>query len=1016
MSLHRSLFFTMIFITILALAFRLESRLVTDERMATNQMVQAIQYNNRVRQEANIYSTVQNTFSRFRDLVSNNHMALFRYGWAPDFVEKSLPPYSLAIAIADGKGNLLNSADLRGETNPEFLARFLAIDDLKTRNYKEDVFFNPKYEELCKECDDLLHEYIGDPVDKIVFMQMRAGRMATFRSAERCVGVYWDKLTVANGQLVYFFCRIDLHKMSALHVFKTIAETESVGNFAAAFFDGRSGEFVAGNSLQIAKKKSETDYVNQVCRDFIGKAGNNRHMRTEMFRHGSLAVVIGREVTGTPFFPVVIARLQGLSDARSTQIYRLLAFAGVCLVFLVFVQTVVFGRGLKLSVGKVLILASLFAIFMPFMMGRSIFQLILREASASERLKIERNLHNTLTGIDSGIRLYNANLFQSFLKSFAHPDTIRSLKEAREQQALYENSPAERANIDLKAHDQDVLNIAERAFAPFISSYKTSGDPGRRANAILVMGPNGFLRYYDRFKREVVGHSAESRNDSMFMLLNMYRKTIEKFFARDEFVPGLLESKKTASAEAIEKAMYDEIKKHIITSFGNERFYEIFSRLEGLSSMRTSVGTTLFTVFPLRIGGLIEYFCGVGWDEYAIGESYLKNAFAEIINVNNDSRKLVSLLDIFDPAAFIAADPVLVQAFSGFRAESFFSQDTESPRLSTLIRSASRNRRITRYVGTGDEKAIYQALPGRYLGLYTVGGRQDTSYLDRIEFWRSVIFMSGLIVFLIFAVLAAINISRSFTGPLEHLLWGLNCIEAGNYEVKLKDSREDEFGSISRAFNRMVKGLRERNALGSFVSESVRRLASNPELFEKARQGSEAKFTILFADFDGFSEFATTADEKAVQRKLEFSLERFFRYADEYGGEVDKVVGEKLLIVFSHERHGKKNAAVAAIKLAKRILHDFKADPDIKPVFGINSGRVISGIIGTPEVRIDNTVIGDPVNVAARMCSLANSESMPIIISGAVRDCLGSSYPVKPVSIERIRGKKQEVEVFNLVV
>jgi len=1014
MTLHRSLFFTLVFIVILVLTLRLDSQLIRNDRVEMDQLSQAIHLNTRVRQEANVHTLVQKTFSQFRDLISQNHKALFRFAWSPDFIDRNLPKYSLAIALVDKNGALIDSADLRGKTDPELIAKFVYVDYLKFRKYKEDVLFNPKHAELRQYADRLLGEYIGCPVDRVAFMQMRAGRLTTFRSAEELIGIYWDKMAVSSDQLIYFFCRLDLHEMPDLHIYRTIADSEQTDSMMTMFFDSRSGKFVTGSGDKASSRESEVAFANRVCRDIVSRNDRSRRLRTEVFRQGSLTVVVGREVAGTGLLPVVIARLHGSSESYAAQSTKILAFAGASLVLLLFVQTVVFGRGLRLSVGKVLILASMFAIFMPFMMGRSIFQLILREASETERLKIERNLHNTLSGLDSGVRLYNANLFRSFLSSFAHPETLSALKKARIQQVLYDKSVGDKSKINVKEYDGAVLNIAERAFAPFVTGFETAGDAERRANAILVMGPDGFIRYYDRFKREVVGHTADSRHDSMFMLLDMYRKTIEKFFPRSDFVAGLIDHKKTASAEALEKAMYDEIKSQLIDSVGTERFYDLFSRLEGLSSMRTSIGTTLFAVFPLRINGLIEYFCGIGWDEYAIGESYLKRAFSEIVNVNNGRKNISSLLDLLDPAVLIMATPVLVQTFSGFRAESFFSQTTESPRLSALIRSASRNRRLLRHVGTGDDQAIYQALPGRYLGLYTLGGRQDTSHLDRIEFWRNVIFMSGMVIFLIFAVLAAVNISRSFTGPLEHLLWGLNCIEAGNYDVKLKDSREDEFGSISRAFNRMVKGLRERNALGSFVSESVRRLASNPELFEKARQGSEAKFTILFADFDGFTEFAAEASEQQVQRKLEFSLERFFRYAEEYGGEVDKVIGEKLLIVFSHEQHGKKNAAVAAIKLARRILSDFKGDRDIKPVFGINSGRVISGIIGTPEVRIDNTVIGDPVNVAARMCSLATSETMPIIISGAIRDCLGAGYKVKPVAVEKIRGKKQEVEVFSL--
>jgi len=1015
MSLPRSLLFALFFIVILVLTLRLDGELIKNGRFEIDQVTQAMQFNNRVRQEANIHSVVQKTFGRFGDLLTKDHSRYFRKVSIPDFLEQSLPIDSLALALVDNQGKLIAFSDLKGNTSSELIARFVNIDYLKLRHYSDDVLFNPKYEDLRQQSDSLLGEYVGWPVDRVAFMQMRAGRMAVFRSAQQYIGVYWDKMTISSEHNIYFFCRLELHKMSALHIYKTIAEAERSENMVVSFFDTRSKKFVAGRGSPVVVKESDVNFATRVCHDSVSNADKSGQIRTEIFRQGQLVIVIGREVSGTGLLPVVFTRLSDPSGTNTAQSAKVAIFAGISLMLLLFVQTVVFGRGLKLSVGKVLILASLLAIFMPFMMGRSIFQLILREASESERLKIERNLYNTLAGIDSGVRLYNANLFQSFLTSFAHPETLEAMQEMRRQQALYENGKKEESDLaELRKFDKEVLNIADRAFAPFLKGYRPTGDTERRANAMLIMGPNGFLRYFDRFKREVVGHTPDSRHDSMFMLLDLYRKSIEIFFAREEFAPGLIESNKRDSAEALEKTMYDEIKKQLVYSLGSEKFYDMFSKLEGLSSMRTSVGTTLFAVFPLWIDGLIEYFCGVGWDEYAIGESYLKNTFNDIVNVDNGSKRITSLLDLLDPAVLIKTTPILVQTYSGIRAESFYSQDVESPKLSILVRSASRNRRLLRHVGDGDDQAIYQALPGRYLGLYTVGGRQDTSYLDRIEFWRNVIFMSGMLIFLVFAVLAAINISRSFTGPLEHLLWGLNCIEAGNYEVKLKDSREDEFGSISRAFNRMVKGLRERNALGSFVSESVRRLASNPELFEKARLGSEAKFTILFAELGGFKEVAAKANEKEVQRKLEFSFEKFFHYAEVYGGEVDKVIGEKLLIIFSHDRHGKKNAAMAAVKLAKRVLQDFKSDSDIKPVFGINSGRVISGIIGTPEVRIDNTVIGDPVNVAARMCSLATGESMPIIISGAIRDCLGSDYSVKPVDIEKIRGKKQEVEVFSL--
>ncbi|MBU1108260.1 MAG: adenylate/guanylate cyclase domain-containing protein [Candidatus Riflebacteria bacterium] len=1018
MTLHRSLAFALCFIIVLAFTIRLEEELGKSDRLKIDLSAQALQLNDRIRQEANVHSLVQKAFGRFRDLISINYKSLFRYGWPPDFLNSELPINSLSVALVDNQGKLLETANLAGDIDTEFIENFVRVECLKNGTYTEDVLFNPKHKSLLLRTDKLLGDFIGLSIDRTAFMLMRAGRLATFKSEEKLTGVYWDKLTVSSEQTVFFFCRLDLHAMTASHIYRTIVKSELDANLAVAFYDRRSKEFLVNSDSPVISKKANFDFIKKVCSDAehvqIDKA---EQAKVELYRQNGLIVVVGRVVAGTDLTPIVVAELESGSNRFADRFANVAFFMVICVALLLFVQVSVFARGLRLSVGKVLIIASLLAIFMPFLMGSSIFRLILREVTDSERLKIERNLHNILAGIDSGVRLYNANLFQSFLRSFAHPDTLRDLKRAREIQTAYDKGgPEEKKNINLKKMDAAVFEIAERAFAPFLTGFESSGVRDRRANAILIFGPNNFMRYYDRFKREVVGHNESSRTDSMFVLLNMYKKTVEKFFPIAEFVSGLSELDKNMQANEMEKFVYEEIKAQLVNSVGAERFYELFSNFEGLNNLRSSVGATLFSVFPLRVNGLIEYFCGVGWDEYAIGESYLKTAFANIITSQKAPHKLRSLFDLLDPASLIDAAPVLLQTHSGVRAEAFSSDENESAKLAMMIRSSSRSRRLHRETGSGEDSALYQVLPGRFLSLYTVGGRQDTSHLERIEFWRHIIFLFGMLIFVVFAVFAAVNISRSFTGPLEHLLWGLNMIESGNYDVKLKDSREDEFGSISRAFNGMVKGLRERNALGNFVSESVRRLARSPELFEKAQQGSEAKYTILFADLAGFTRFAAKATEEQVYHKLEYSLDHFFRYAEELGGEVDKVIGEKLLIVFSHEQHGKKNAAIAAIKLAKRMVAAFKSDKEVRPVFGINSGRVISGIIGTPEVRMDNTVIGDPVNVAARMCSLANSGDMPIVISGAIRDCLGASYRVKPVAVSKIRGKKQEVEVFSLEV
>jgi adenylate cyclase len=213
----------------------------------------------------------------------------------------------------------------------------------------------------------------------------------------------------------------------------------------------------------------------------------------------------------------------------------------------------------------------------------------------------------------------------------------------------------------------------------------------------------------------------------------------------------------------------------------------------------------------------------------------------------------------------------------------------------------------------------------------------------------------------------------------------------------------------------MTRRLKEKDTLNQFVSESVKKLAANPELLKKALEGSEEEVTIVFASLEGFAKLAAEVNEKDLKAYLEFSLGRFFARAAQFGGEIDKVIGEKILIIFPHARLGREKAVEQALSLAAQIIEDFRNEENLKPVFGINMGGVISGIIGAAKVRMDLTVIGDPVNVASRLCSLAKSDSQPVVISGQINDLLPKSHASEKVNVERVRGKRQEVEVFRVI-
>lgn len=1016
MKLPTGLFYAMIVIIVFVMLFQLEPMLTENRTAGVKALADAYGLSERMRNEVNFDFQLQNGFNRFREQLYHDHEALFKGGMASDLLQH-MPPHTLAVAISDNAGGIDRYADLLGNSSSELVRMFVRLDYLYTQK-QEDVFFSEKYADELSAADRLLREFLGNKGDLISVLQLRASRLSIFNSPDRSTGLYWDSQTLKTGQKAYFFSRFDLTDIDPYFSIRLLLGELKKPGVLCAFYDLKKGRFIAGSRfMNFLKNPASADLVRS-CRA-LKESLNNSGQSVAVVNSAAYHGIIGRKIVSFGVVPVVVTEKTRQLHSAGFRASHVFIFAMICMMLTVFIQTFCFGRGLSVSVGKALILASLLAIFMPFMLGRSVFSLILTEASENESLKLERELHNLISGMDSGVRLFHGNVLQNFRRILFKSDTIKGLVKEEQGEARYRAANQQGIEDEgaVASFTGLVGRLAVEVFEPLARGMNMAIDNQRKANAIIVMGPGGFIRYFDRYKNLTYFSELLPETDSLFMILSLYRRTVEKFFLPEVLAPGLRTVEKSGKAGELERFKFEEIRNHVAASVGNEKLHEMLVNFEGLNHFRTTVGLVNFSVFPVWSENLIRYFCGVSWDEMATSRLYIARAYAGLNRGHQEAVKGVrSFFSWIDPASYFPKPPTFVQAYGNIRGEMLCSEGAESARMGMYLKSSNRSKKTIKERTTGDDEALYLVMPGRFFTLYMLGGRQDTAYLRKIEEWRAFILVVGMAIFVIFAVLAAVNISRSVSSPLEHLLWGISMIERNDYSVRLKDSRDDEFGSISRAFNLMARRLRERDTLGKFVSPSVRKLAGNPELFQLARQGAEAEVTVLFADMEGFAAFAATADCREVQDRLQLTLSQFYQIAEELGGEVDKVIGGKMLIVFHHQRMSRKSAAFAAVRLALRIIEIFQADKIIRPVFGLNSGKVICGIIGAPAVRMDNTVIGDPVNVAARLCSLADSREMPLVISGDIMAELGDSFAVKKVECEAIKGKKQEVDVYSLLI
>jgi adenylate cyclase len=230
--------------------------------------------------------------------------------------------------------------------------------------------------------------------------------------------------------------------------------------------------------------------------------------------------------------------------------------------------------------------------------------------------------------------------------------------------------------------------------------------------------------------------------------------------------------------------------------------------------------------------------------------------------------------------------------------------------------------------------------------------------------------IAALVIGLVGTVLTAMSIAD----PLRQLRWALGEVQRGNYNAHVQIYDASELGLLQAGFNDMVRDLSERQRLrdlfGRYVGEDVARraLESSPEL-----GGQERNVAVLFIDLVGSTALAATRPPSEVVNLLN----EFFRIVvdtvNRHGGFVNKFQGDAALAIFGVPLEHPDGAGE---------LHDELIEVLGENEFGIgvSAGRAIAGHIGA-QARFEYTVIGDPVNEAARLTELAKLEEGHVLAS-----------------------------------
>jgi adenylate cyclase len=246
-------------------------------------------------------------------------------------------------------------------------------------------------------------------------------------------------------------------------------------------------------------------------------------------------------------------------------------------------------------------------------------------------------------------------------------------------------------------------------------------------------------------------------------------------------------------------------------------------------------------------------------------------------------------------------------------------------------------------------------------------------------------------------------------------------VETGDLETTAGITRDDEIGHLAAAFNRMVAGLRReamvRDLFGQYVSPEVARLAIEQE---GHLQGQVIRCTVLFADIRRFTALAEVLPPTRLIGTLNRYFERMLAAVEEEGGIVNKFGGDSLLAIFGSPLNPSEDHATRAVRAAQRMriaLEAFNREqraaemPELIVGCGVATGEVVAGNVGSTR-KLEYTVIGDPVNLAARLQELSPELGASILVSDETAKAASDVGVLRSLGEIAVRGRAERVEVF----
>jgi adenylate cyclase len=275
---------------------------------------------------------------------------------------------------------------------------------------------------------------------------------------------------------------------------------------------------------------------------------------------------------------------------------------------------------------------------------------------------------------------------------------------------------------------------------------------------------------------------------------------------------------------------------------------------------------------------------------------------------------------------------------------------------------------------------VTSALPSATIAILILGRANGWFIPSTASLDIPIVVLISVSVFL--GLRALIVVARSISEPVRDVVDAMADVAAGRLGRTVDVYEQSEIGRLQNGFNGMVAGLNERERLrdlfGRHVGLDVARLALESDVLPT---GDVREVAVLFIDLAGSTELAVTHTPQEVADILNDFFQIVVAAVDDHGGMINKFQGDAALAVFGAPIKTDV-AATAALATARSLGEGLRRLPVVDFGIGVSAGPVFAGKIGA-ENRYEYTVIGDPVNEAARLADTAKTMTGRAVASGA---------------------------------